>query len=439
MAVGRFWYQLFANSDIISREYEALEADRPKRLERMIRYDDAWGVVLQASRKFCEVSPESAHVRMLNSLTEDSFRFDNGHSRFDHFIIGKYQADPGNPDQIFNFVNGMTAHGLYGFAHTLERNESLLRAVIERLIAVDNTMAADLTELDDFPAVLAMARSCLGLPSIDMAGTGEPEDEPNLVDEVKRDLLSDDEDLRIAAMATLVKGGVESLPELCAALTDKDKHYSLQVRQRVAWALVKIGDSKGIETVRQVLNTSMAELERRLALASKVDPEWALSTPEWIERAENHHTATLARFCEELTNALQDSVSTMEKSTQRSLWIFDRTGSAVGLWVCPEYAENENLHAIVRMLYASRAQQAKEYGKEMSELGFSDRLMSDIYEQRMRTVANHQTEIGGGSIVAGGAFLMKGDARAPNEYKQPQASFEVRETAQVAGLIQIGD
>ena len=439
MAVGRFWYQLIANSDIISREYAALEANRPKSLERMIRYDNAWGVVRQASRRFCEVSPEAAHLRMLNSLREDSFRFDNGHSRFDYFIIGMYQADPGNSDQIFDFINDMSAHGLYGFAHSLENSESLLRAVIERLITMDKTMAADLTELDDFPAVLAMARSCLGLPNIDKAVTNEPADEPNLVDDVKRDLLSDDEDLRSAAMATLIKGGVEALSELRTALTDKDKKYSLQVRQRVAWALIKIGDSQGIETVRHVLNTSMAELERRLASQGKVDLEWALSTPEWIERAENHHTATLARFCEELTNALQDSVSTLEKSAQRSLWIFDRRGSVVGLWVCPEYAENENLHAIVRMLYASRAQLAEKNGKEMSELGFSDRVMSDIYEQRMRTVVNLRTEIGGGSIVAGGAFLMTGDARAPNEYKQPQDSFEVRETAEVADLIQIGD
>ena len=439
MVVGRFWYQLFANSDIISREYEALEADQPKSLERMIRYDDAWGVVLQASRKFCEISAESAHLRMLNSLREDSFRFDNGHSRFDHFIIGMYQADPDNSDQIFNFLSDMSAHGLHGFAHSLESNESLLRAVVEKLITVDKTMAADLTKLDDFPSVMAMARSCLGLPNIDKAGKNEPVDEPNLVDELKRDLLSDDEDRRNAAMAMLIKGGEEALPELCAALTDRDKKHSLQVRQRVARALVKIGDSQGIETVRHALNTSMAELERRLASQGKVDLEWALSTPEWIERAENHHTVTLARFCEELTNALQDSVSTLEKSAQRSLWIFDRRGSVVGLWVCPEYAGNENLYAIVRMLYASMAQLAEKNDKEMSELGFSDRLMTDIYEQRMRTVANHRMEISGGSIIAGGAFLMTGDARAPNEYKQTQDSFEVRETAHVAGLIQIGD
>ena len=121
-------------------------------------------------------------------------------------------------------------------------------------------------------------------------------------------------------------------------------------------------------------------------------------------------------------------------------WVFDERhqGPAVGVWVSTNLLSQPDPAGILRMAVIARQAAARDAGITAERHGFGMDVYQIIAERRWRLVPNERTECAKEVVFVGGAFLMFGEAVAPNEVDSPGTTFEVRSVLGTAKVFPLG-
>jgi len=119
------------------------------------------------------------------------------------------------------------------------------------------------------------------------------------------------------------------------------------------------------------------------------------------------------------------------------VWIFDNDDSVVGVWVSASLIAQPNMPEILLMAVVEKGDAAESVGKKGEDLGFGLDIFQTIAEKSWRNVPNGRTEMAKGNSFGGGAFLMFGNALSPNEVKDSNTAYQVRQAGESFGLIQL--